>query len=99
MKKRINLTIDGDLYDELENLPRKVSVSEFVNFMLKGYVETFKKGRELTQEEVDEIVEKLGGDEFREKLRNAFPPLDKAAAFTDWIKDVMVAASKKEAKA
>lgn len=93
MRKKITLTIDSDLYDDLEELPRKVSVSEFVNFMLKGYVETFKRGRELTQEEVDEIVEKLGGDEFRERVRNTFPTLAKGAALAEWIKDVMATAA------
>jgi predicted CopG family antitoxin len=98
MRRKITLTIDSDLYNDLEDLPRKVSVSEFVNFMLKGYVETFKRGRELTQEEVDEIVEKLGGNEFREKLRNTFPTLDKATALAEWIKNAMAAGSKIEAK-
>jgi predicted CopG family antitoxin len=49
MRKKITLTIDSDVYDELEELPRKVSISEFVDFMLKGYVETFKKGRVLSK--------------------------------------------------
>ena len=38
--------------------------------MLKGYVETFKKGRVLSKKEVDEIVAKMGGKEFREGIRS-----------------------------
>jgi predicted CopG family antitoxin len=87
MRKKITLTIDSDVYDDLEDLPRKVSISEFVNFMLKGYVETFKKGHVLSKEEVDEIVAKMGGEEFRERVRNTFPTLDKAVAMAQWVKD------------
>ncbi len=87
MRKKITLSIDSDVYDDLEELPRKVSISEFVNFMLKGYVETFKKGRVLSKEEVDEIVAKMGGEEFRERIRNTFPTLDRAAALAQWVKD------------
>ena len=87
MRKKITLSIDSDVYDDLEELPRKVSISEFVNFMLKGYVETFKKGRVLSKEEVDEIVAKMGGEEFRERIRNTFPTLDRAVALAQWVKD------------
>ena len=87
MRKKITLTIDSDVYDDLEELPRKVSISEFVNLMLKEYVETFKKGRVLSKEEVDEIVAKMGGEEFRERIRNTFPTLDRAVALAQWVKD------------
>ena len=92
-------TIDGDVSDELEELPRKVSISEFVNFMLKGYVETFKKGRVLSKEEVDEIVAKMGGEEFRERIRNTFPTLDRAVALAQWVKDAARNVGKEPKKA
>ena len=60
MKKKLTLTIDSDVYDGLEDLPRKVSVSEFVNFMLKAYIEVFKKGGLPSDEQLDEVVEKMG---------------------------------------
>ncbi len=85
--KKLSLTIDSDVYDELEELPGKVSISEFVNFMLKGYVETLKKGRVLSEEEVDEIVAEVGGEEFRERIRNTSPTLDRAVALAQWAKD------------
>lgn len=91
MKKKITLSIDSDVYDDLENLPRKVSVSEFVSFMLKGYVETFKKGgRELTQEEVNAIVEKMGGEEFRERMKNTFgPTFSTIDSGVNWVKNAV----------
>jgi predicted CopG family antitoxin len=99
MRKKITLTIDSDVYDDLEELPRKVSVSEFVNLMLKGYVETFKKGHVLSQEEVDEIVAHMGGEEFKERMRNTFPTLDKAVALAQWVKDVAKDVIKEPGKA
>ena len=78
MRKKITLTIDSNVYDDLEELPRRVSVSEFVNVMLKGYIEIFKKGHMLTQEEVDELVKDMGGEQFKERMRNTFPTLEKA---------------------
>jgi predicted CopG family antitoxin len=87
MKKKITLTIDSDVYDSLEDLPRKVSVSEFVSLMLKGYVETFKKGGELSQEEVDLIVEQMGGEELRERFRNTFgPSFNRIDSGVKWVK-------------
>jgi len=98
MRKKITLTIDSDVYDDLEELPRRVSVSEFVNFMLKGYIETFKKGNILSKEELDKTVQKMGGEEFRERLRTTFPTVDKLAAFLTWIKEVGTAGAGKEVK-
>jgi hypothetical protein len=98
-RKKLTLTIEGDVSDELEELPRRVSISEFVNFMLKGYVETFKKGHVLGKEEVDEIVAKMGGEEFRERIRNTFPTLDTAVAVAQWVKDAAGYISKEPKKA
>ena len=93
MKKKLTLTIDSDVYDGLEDLPRKVSVSEFVNFMLKAYIEMFKKGAFPTDEQLDEIVEKMGGEEFRDRLRHTFPSLNGVAQM---IKNVMEEGEGKE---
>jgi hypothetical protein len=94
MKKKITLTIDPDLYKDLEKLPRKISVSEFVNLMLKGYIETFKKGHVLNKDEVDKIVAQMGGEEFRERVRNTFPTLDRVTEVVEWIKDTAGASVK-----
>ena len=74
MKKSLNLTIDVDLHKALEDLPRKVSVSEVTNFLLMGYMAMFKKGYLLTDSEVDEIIEKCGGENFRNRMKETFMP-------------------------
>ncbi len=79
MRKKITLSIDSDVYDNLDELPRKVSVSEFVNLMLKAYIEMFKRGAMPTDEQLDEIIAKMGGEEFRDRLRNTFPNLNAVA--------------------
>jgi hypothetical protein len=43
VRKKTTLTTDGDVYDDLEELPRKTSIPEFVNFMLKGYARPPRK--------------------------------------------------------
>ena len=73
-KRRITLTIDEDLYEELENLPRRVSVSEITNYSLKVFLEMVRKGRELEDEELDSIVQKIGGMGFVTRARAAFGP-------------------------
>lgn len=87
------LLIDRTLSAKICQLPRKVS--ESVNFMLKGYVETFKAGHVLSQEEVDKIVAEMGGEEFRERLRNSLPTLD---GLTKWIEGISQTAAKKGSK-
>ena len=69
------MTIDADVYDELKDLPRKVSLSEIVSWVLKAMLEDIKKGRELTQEEFDEWVESTPeGRDFRERLISNYGP-------------------------
>ncbi len=74
MKKRITLTIDSDIYDVLETLPRKVSISEIINFILKIVMMQTLKGRELTEEEFNAELEKAGGEEFRQRVITVFGP-------------------------
>jgi hypothetical protein len=74
MKRKINLTIDTELYEAFDKLPRKVSVSEIVNFVMKMIMLQAMKGRELTKEELNAEVEKAGGEEFRERMRLVFGP-------------------------
>ncbi|MGO9014850.1 MAG: hypothetical protein ACLQF0_07705 [Dissulfurispiraceae bacterium] len=53
MRKKLTLTIDADVYDMIKDLPRKISISEVVSFILKAMYQDLKKGRELTQEEFE----------------------------------------------
>ncbi len=36
MKKKLNLTIDEDVYYSLDDFPRRVSISEIVTWVLRG---------------------------------------------------------------
>lgn len=69
MKKRICLTVDESVYNGLQEVPRGVSISEVVSFLLKAMIEDVRKGREMTQEEFDEWIESTEeGREFRERF-------------------------------
>lgn len=74
MKRKITLTIDSDVYEGLEYLPRKVSVSEIVSFLMRVFVEQAKKGRELTDEEFDALIETAGGKEFVKGVKASLGP-------------------------
>ncbi len=75
MRKKLTLTIDAEVYDEIKKLPRSVSISEIVSFLLTAAVEDIKKGRELTQEEFDEWIESNAErKEFREKFIEHYGP-------------------------
>jgi hypothetical protein len=90
MKKRLNLTIDSELYDALENLPRKVSVSEIVNFILRGIMLQIAKGRELTDEEIKAEIERAGGEEFRQRLISVLgPTIDRIDFGIEKIKELL----------
>jgi len=69
MKKRVTFTVDEDVYEGLQQIPRGVSVSEIVSWTLKSMIKDVKKGRELTQEEFDEWIEGTPeGRDYRERF-------------------------------
>ncbi len=73
MKKKITLSIDSDVYEELNELPRKVSVSEVVNWVLRAMLQDIKKGRELTSEELADYVRQTPeGKDFLERYQEAY---------------------------
>lgn len=99
MKKKITLSIDSDLYADLDMLPRKVSVSEITTFLLKVFVEETKRGRELTEEEFDAVVSSMGGKEFVERTKAAFgPTFEKVENGASFIKSLFAIKSKKTKK-
>ena len=55
MKKRICLTVDDDLFRELQFVPRGFSVSEFVSFMLRGMLKEVQ-GKFPTQSDFEAWV-------------------------------------------
>lgn len=77
MKRRINLTIDSDLYEDLDHLPRKISVSEIANLLLKTFIAEVKKGRELTTEEQHALIDSLGDGTLRERMAEQWGPVFK----------------------
>ena len=75
MRKKLTLTIDGDVYDMLTEVPRNISLSEVATFFFKAFIEDVKKGRELSQKEFDEWVKSDPGlKEVREYLRENLGP-------------------------
>ncbi len=75
MKKRMNLTLDVDVYESLGEIPRKVSVSELVNWLLKVFVAELKKGRELTDDELLQLTDSMeGGKNFRMRMKAHYGP-------------------------
>ena len=89
MKRSLNLSIDVDLYKELDNLPRRMSVSEVTSFLLRCYMEILKKGRMPTDEEFDVIVEKMGGQDFVERMRISLgPTVERIDVATESIKGI-----------
>ena len=75
MRKKLTLTIDSEVYDMIKELPRKVSISEVVSFVLKGLYKELKMGRQLTQEEIDQWLESTSKErDFRNRLREHWGP-------------------------
>jgi uncharacterized protein (DUF1778 family) len=56
MKKRLNLTIDDDVYDMIERSPRTVSVSEVVSYVLRAFFQS-AKGKVLNDNELQEWID------------------------------------------
>ena len=99
MKRKINLTIPEDLYAELERLPRGVSISEVASFLLRCYMETVKKRREINDEEFDAIIEEMGGEAFKERMKIGLgPTIDKMDWVGEKIKDALGLGPKEKAK-
>ncbi len=98
MKKKITLSIDPDVYDALNDLPRKVSVSELVNWVLKAMLQDINKGKELTSEELREYVRQTPeGRDFLERS-DAYlaPKFDKILDEIEKIKKAIGLDKKKE---
>jgi predicted CopG family antitoxin len=74
MRKKLTLTIDAEVYDMIKDLPRKVSISEVVSWVLKGMFQEIKKGG-LTEEEFDKWIKSTPeGRDFKERAREHLGP-------------------------
>ena len=92
MKKRIALSVDEDIYEQLKFVPRGFSVSDFVSFMLRGMLQEVKNGRIFNEEEFEKW---LNSDpelkRIREGIREAwgptlYPVIDKINTVADKMK-------------
>ncbi|MBI5849312.1 MAG: hypothetical protein HZB31_15430 [Nitrospirae bacterium] len=75
MKERMTVTIDKEIYDLLQELPRKVSISEVLTFLVKAAFKEIKEGRELTDTELQQWLDSTKeGEDFRERLIEHWGP-------------------------
>ena len=75
MKERMTITIDKEIYDFLQELPRKVSISEVLTFVVKAAFKEIKDGRELTDTEFQQWMDSTPeGKDFRERLIEHWGP-------------------------
>ena len=75
MKKRIAISVDDDLYEELKMVPRGVSLSDVASFYFKVFMAEAQKGRELTDKEFDDLFNKTPEDQaLRLRMRKYVKP-------------------------
>ena len=98
MRKKLTLTIEPEVYDMIKDLPRKVSISEVVSFVLKAMYQDLKKGRELTKEEFDKWIESTPeGRDFRDRLQEHWGPgIERIDNTIEKIKRTVVPAKRKK---
>ncbi len=98
MKRRLNITIDDDVYDMIKELPRKVSISEVISWFLKSMFEEIKRGG-FTQEEFEKWVKSTPeGRDFRKRARQQFgPTIRKVEDKLKGIKEKVVPQKRKKA--
>lgn len=91
MKKRMTISIDEDIFDFLQDVPRKVSLSEVITWSVKSMFQDIKAGRELTSKELQAWMESTPeGQDFRERLREHWGPgIDKIDAAVNKVKNAV----------
>jgi hypothetical protein len=75
MKKKITLSLDSDVYDALQELPRKVSISEFASWVLRTELHEIRNGKIMTSAELKNWVDSTPeGKDFRARLKEHWGP-------------------------
>ena len=76
MKKRVTITLDGDVVDFFqEKAPRKVSVSEVIAWIVRSALKDIQAGRGLSSKELQEWIDSTPeGKDFRERLKEHWGP-------------------------
>ncbi|SPQ02027.1 hypothetical protein NBG4_860012 [Candidatus Sulfobium mesophilum] len=100
MRKKLTLTIEPEVYDMIKELPRKVSISEFVSFALKAMYKDLKSGRGMTDEQLEEWMESTPEmRDFRERLTEHWgPTIYKIDDAINGIKEKVIPGKKKRKK-
>ncbi len=75
MKRKLTLTIDEDVYDWLGELPRKVSISEVVTWILRGMIEDVKPGGMSNEEFIKFMDSDPRGKDVRKYLQEKLGPM------------------------
>ncbi len=97
MKKRVTFTVDEDVYEGLNKMPRGVSVSEMVSWFLKALI-TDMQG--MSDEEFKKLMESdPRGREVRKYLRKKIgPAFDKLEENVEGVKEGLGTKKEKELK-
>jgi predicted CopG family antitoxin len=75
MKKKLTLTIDDDVYEGIKELPRKVSISEVVSWVLRAMVEDVKPDGMTEDEFIRFMDNDPRGKEVRKFLQEKISPI------------------------
>ncbi|BCB97354.1 hypothetical protein JZK55_22760 [Dissulfurispira thermophila] len=74
-KGRLALTVDYDVLKALEQLPRKLSISEVITWIVRAALQDIKAGRELSAKELQEWIDSTPeGKDFRRRLQEQWGP-------------------------
>lgn len=75
MRKKITLTIDENVYERLHEMPKEVSLSDVATYFYTVFLEEIKKGRELTDKEMDDLFNRTPEDlALRLRIRKYIKP-------------------------
>jgi predicted CopG family antitoxin len=75
MKRKLTLTIDGDVYEQMGELPRKVSISEVVSWVLRAMIEDVKPNGMSEDDFIKFMDNDPQGREVRKLLQEKIGPI------------------------
>jgi hypothetical protein len=70
--KDITIDVDPEVYKEIEPFGKQYNISDLIRFILKFIYEEAKKRRDLTDDEMDQIIRDMGGIEFRKQMKDKY---------------------------
>ena len=73
--KKITLSLEDDVYEGLQEFPRRVSLSEVASWVIRAAFEDIKAGRELNSKELQDWIDSTPeGKDFRERFVEQWGP-------------------------